>query len=94
MTHTFDVVNAKSRLSELLNRASYGNERFLIRRHGRAVAAIVSTDDLARLEMVSEPKRGLLAAVEVLAEFSDWEESMEQVIAMRGTGNDRVVDIS
>lgn len=41
---------AKTHLSEYLNRVRYGGERIVIERHGKPVAALVSTQDLARLE--------------------------------------------
>lgn len=41
---------AKTNLSEYLNRANYRGERFLVERHGKAVAALVSVEDLRRLE--------------------------------------------
>ena len=47
---------AKAHLSEYLNRVRYGGERIVIERHGKPVAALVSTEDLARLEEGSETK--------------------------------------
>ncbi len=41
---------AKAKLSEYLNRACYRGERFIIERHGKPVAAIVSPEDLGSLE--------------------------------------------
>lgn len=41
---------AKTHLSECLNRVRYGGERIVIERHGKPVAALVSTEDLKRLE--------------------------------------------
>lgn len=41
---------AKTHLSEYLNRVRYGGERIVIERHGKPVAALVSTEDLERLE--------------------------------------------
>lgn len=40
---------AKTHLSEYLNRVLYRGERILIERHGKLVAALVSTADLERL---------------------------------------------
>ena len=37
--------------SELLNRAGYGRERFVLTRRGRGVAALVSIADLERLAL-------------------------------------------
>ena len=93
MTQSFDVATAKSKLSELLNRASFGKERFRVNRHGRPVAAIVSAEDLALLEEGTDERRGLLAAVGILADFDDWEESIDEVIAMRQLSHDREVSL-
>jgi prevent-host-death family protein len=40
------VTQARAELSELVNRVVYGRERIVLTRHGRAVAAIVSAEDL------------------------------------------------
>jgi prevent-host-death family protein len=45
---------AKTRLSEYLNRVHYRGERIVIERHGKPVAALVGMEDLARLESSSE----------------------------------------
>jgi prevent-host-death family protein len=41
---------AKTKLSEYLNRVAYRGERILVARHGEPVAALVSVADLRRLE--------------------------------------------
>ena len=48
------VVRAKNELSDLLRRAEYGGERVVVHRHGKPVAAIVSTGDLRRLETLED----------------------------------------
>jgi len=45
---------AKTHLSEYINRVYYRGERILIERHGKPVAALVGPKDLARLESASE----------------------------------------
>lgn len=40
---------AKTHLSEYLNRVRYGGERIVIERHGKPVAALVGVEDLERL---------------------------------------------
>lgn len=40
------VADARSDLSELLNRVAYGKERLVITRHGKEIAAIVPLEDL------------------------------------------------
>jgi prevent-host-death family protein len=40
----------KTHLSDYLNRATCRGERFLVERHGKSAAALVSVEDLRRLE--------------------------------------------
>ena len=40
------VADAKKNLSELMSRAAYNNERFLIQRRAKPMAALVSVEDL------------------------------------------------
>jgi prevent-host-death family protein len=47
------VGEAKSRFSELISRATAG-ERFLIRRRSRPVAVLIGSDELDRLERMSQ----------------------------------------
>ena len=47
------VGEAKSRFSELISRATAG-ERFLIRRRNRPVAILIGSEDLERLERMSQ----------------------------------------
>jgi prevent-host-death family protein len=48
-TIDISVGDAKSRFSEMISRAASG-ERFVIRRRNRPIAALISTNDLERLE--------------------------------------------
>lgn len=48
------VVDAKNRFSDILRRVEHGHERVVVQRHGRPAAAIVSTDDLRRLEALGD----------------------------------------
>ena len=49
---TINVVEARSRFSELLSRAAAG-ERFLIQRRERAIAVLLSHQELSRLEQAA-----------------------------------------
>lgn len=46
------VAEARRNFADLLNRASYGRERTVVTRHGRAVGAIVPVEDVELLESV------------------------------------------
>ncbi len=39
---------------DTLNRVAYRGERIVLERHGKAVAALVSVDDLSRLEALED----------------------------------------
>ena len=69
MANIKSVADAKKNLSELMSRAAYNNERFLIQRRGKPMAALVSIEDLTRLEKEPVAPKGLLAAVAAVAEF-------------------------
>jgi len=53
-----NVVEAKSRFSELLSRAAAG-ERFLIQRRERSLAVLLGHEELARLERASQVAHNL-----------------------------------
>jgi len=55
---TVSVANAKSHLSELIAKSSYGRERFVITRRNKPVAALVSLEDLEIIEQ-HEERQGL-----------------------------------
>ena len=60
------TAKAREQLSLLIERASSGKDRFVLTRRGKAVAALVSVEDLATLESIEdrqdlEDARGALA---------------------------------
>lgn len=44
------VTEAREQLGELVNRAAYNDERIVLTRHGRAVAALISVELLREME--------------------------------------------
>jgi len=77
------VADAKKNLSELMSRTAYNNERFLIQRRGKPMAALVSVEDLARLEKDTAAPKGLLAAVGALADFDGLDSMIEEIYRQR-----------
>jgi len=78
------ISEARGEFSELVNRAAYRHERVLLTRHGKPVAAIISTDDLALLEAL-EDRDDVEAARAALADPGNQEEiPWEQVKADLG----------
>ena len=93
MANIKSVADAKKTLSELMSRAAYSNERFLMQRRGKPMAALVSIEDLTRLEKEPVAPKGLLAAVAALAEFEELESIVEEIYLQRKQAQDRPVDL-
>ena len=51
MTLSVDTSQMKAQLSEFIGRVAFGRERLLVLRRGKPVAALVSVEDLRRLEI-------------------------------------------
>ncbi|MEU3353932.1 type II toxin-antitoxin system Phd/YefM family antitoxin [Streptomyces sp. NPDC037389] len=50
MAYEIPVTQARAELADLINRVVYGGERVVVTRHGKPLVALVSADDLRRLE--------------------------------------------
>ena len=93
MANVLSVADAKKHLSELMSRTAYNNERFLIERHGKPTAALVSVEDLARLEKEPVRSRGLLAAVGAWADFEELDQVIADIYRQRRQAPDRPVSL-
>ena len=49
---TMSVIDARKNLADVLNRVAYRGERIAFARRGKAVAVLVSPEDLAMLEQI------------------------------------------
>lgn len=72
------TADARRNMAELVNRAAYGGERFVVTRHGKELVAIVPLEDatlLDRLRTLLE-ERDFEAALREIAEAGTvpWEE--------------------
>ncbi len=54
MVRTIGMAEAKSKLSDLVGRAAYGGERFILERRGRPVAILIGLDDYRRLQELEQ----------------------------------------
>jgi prevent-host-death family protein len=59
MTISFDTADVKAHFSEFINRVAYGSERLVVLRRGKPVAALVSLEDLRRLEVLEAAETGV-----------------------------------
>ena len=69
------ISELKRALSEFLNRAAYGRERIIVASRGKPKAAVISIEDLRRLEELEDAlaAREALEAYEA-GETTPWEE--------------------
>ena len=90
MEKTVSIAEIKSRLSDYIARSVHGHERIIITRRNRPVAALVSIDDLRRLEQ-SEERQGLATVVGKWLDFDEVAESLQDISELRqqeGKGRD------
>lgn len=64
-TTSINTVDAKEEFSELVNRVTHNKERIILTRRDKAIAAIISIEDLHLLESIQN-KHDLHDAVEAL----------------------------
>ena len=63
------TAEARKQMAELLNRAAYGGERFVVTRHGKELVAIVPLQDVTLLDKL----RALLARKDFEAAVAEME---------------------
>jgi prevent-host-death family protein len=84
------VAEAKAQFSALTARVAYGGEQFVIERRGKPMAALVSMEDLERLERkrASSQPRGALALIGAWNDVDDAEiDAMVEEIYSRRAGD-------
>jgi len=101
MTLSVDTSQMKAQLSEFIGRVAFGRERLLVLRHGKPVAALVSVEDLRRLEVTDQ----IPATAEKPAEHpimkvygrwageDDWDAILEEIYADRLAPTGREIEL-
>lgn len=54
MSKVVSAAEAKNKFSEIIGRAAYGRERIIVERKGKPLAAVISIEDLKRLEELED----------------------------------------
>lgn len=99
MAERIGASEAKAHFSELLARAGFSGERFLVERRGKPLAALVGAEDLKRLEGEDVPgvrPRGAIALAGAWGDLVDdkgIDAMLEVVYAARGEDLGRRVDL-
>ena len=92
-TTSISVAKAKSHISELIAKSQFSDERFIITKRDKPVAALVSLDDLKILEQ-HEEKQGLAAIAGKWQGFDEVTEAMGKIETLReGGGKGRDVSL-
>jgi prevent-host-death family protein len=81
------IAEAKSHLSELIAKSSYNNEKFIITRRNKPVAALVSIDDLRIIEQ-HEQRHGLASLAGRWKGFEEVAEHLDDLESIRRMGGD------
>jgi prevent-host-death family protein len=101
MSITTGTAEVKARLSEFLGRVRHGGERIIISRRGKPIAAIISMDDLHRLEniereskyQIRETEHPIMRAYRGWADRDDLDELVATIYADRDHTTGREVDL-
>lgn len=64
------TADARNEFADVINRASFGKERFILTRRGKKLAAIIPVEDLELLELL-EDQLDVAAAKAALAESDE-----------------------
>lgn len=64
------TADARNEFADVINRASFGKERFILTRRGKKLAAIIPVEDLELLEVL-EDQLDVAAAKAALAESDE-----------------------
>jgi len=98
MTKTVGVAEAKARLSALMEEVAHGGQHILIERRGKPMAALVSVEDLNRLEAEGPTSDhpigalGLIGAWEGIIDDAEIDAIIDQIYKARDEDTVRDVD--
>jgi len=79
---TVNSAKARSSFSEILNETGFGGQRIVVTRKGKAVAAVVSIQDLEALQAL-EDEKDISEAKRILSDpqskFISWEQAKREL---------------
>jgi prevent-host-death family protein len=101
MPLSFSTADVKARLSEMISKVAYGPERLIVLRRGKPVAALVSLQDLRRLEALDARASNqtvadvhpIMRAFGGWADRSDLDELLTEIYADRDAALGREVEL-
>ena len=76
------VAEIKARFAEYVARAAYSNERYIITKRNKPIAALVNIEDLLKVKSYNE-QEGLYSAIGKWKNFEDVEPYIEEIYKSR-----------
>jgi antitoxin (DNA-binding transcriptional repressor) of toxin-antitoxin stability system len=91
MSKNIGVAEVKKSFSAVISEVSLKGEHFVIEKKGKPMAALVSVQELQRIEVSKEKekKKGLLAAIGAWEDFEDLESMVSAIYERRKKSKDR-----
>ena len=91
MSKNIGVAEVKKSFSAVISEVSLKGEHFVIEKKGKPMAALVSVQELQRIEGLKEKekKKGLLAAIGAWEDFEDLESTVSAIYERRKKSKDR-----
>jgi antitoxin (DNA-binding transcriptional repressor) of toxin-antitoxin stability system len=91
MSKNIGVAEVKKSFSAVISEVSLKGEHFVIEKKGKPMAALVSVQELQRIEgsKEKEKKKGLLAAIGAWEDFKDLESTVSAIYERRKKSKDR-----
>ena len=86
---SYNLTEAKAKLSFIINRIIFAREKITIRKKGKNVAVVLPYDDYLKKWAEGEGSRGLLLAKGALANLDGFEKFIEDINKARENSTDR-----
>ncbi len=88
---TYNLTEAKAKLSSIISRVTFLGETVMIRRKGKNVAVVVSYEDYLKKWAETGENEGLLLAKGALCDIEDFDQFIESIYEARESSTDRNV---
>jgi len=88
---SYNLTEAKAKLSSIISRVIFAREKITIRKKGKNVAVVLPYEDYVQKWAETENSKGLLLAKGALAELEDFDQFVEGIYQARKKSIDRAV---
>jgi prevent-host-death family protein len=99
MAKSFSTADVKARFSEMISKVVYGHDRLVVLRRGKPVAALVSLQDLRRLEELDAAEKRPADVHPIMRAFGGWADRddldalVDEIYEDRGNATGREVSL-